>query len=218
MALATYANLQDFIQAKFDDTGSLSDDVVADCIDMGESLINGDLRLRGREMETTSDLTISSQETALPTGCLGVRRLYLDKDPNKPLQYFPPADFWRRYGSSVTATPEIYTIEAGNIVVAPVPSSSETGKILCWKENDILTTVPALFTNHPQIYVYATSIFAADFLDDDRQVTKCSAMYDQLADKYAEGNKRDRYPSGQLTMVSDVNPNFRGFSRGFADN
>lgn len=209
MALATYSDLQDFIQAKFDDTGSLSDAVVADCITMGEATINKDKRLLGADIESTStDLTISSQSTSLPADFRGQRRLYLDKDPDKILTYYPPHDFWTRYGSSVTSTPEIYTIEAKSLIVAPVPSSSETGKLLYFQKSDIITTVPALFTNNPQLYVYAVSIFAADFLDDDRQVTKCAAMYNELADTYKTSSDYERFPSGQLVQRHDVNPNF----------
>jgi hypothetical protein len=210
MALATYADLQDSIQDKFDDTASLSDSVVADCITMGEALINEDPRLRGREMESVAtDITISSQSTNLPTGYLGMRRLYLDKTPDKPLVFFPPADFWGRTGTSQTGVPSFYTIEAGTIVVAPVPTSAETGKILYYVKSNIISSVPALFTGHPHIYVYAASIFAADHLDDDAQVAKNAAMFDQFADKYAAGTKLDRFPKGQLIQRNDVNPNFR---------
>ena len=217
MTLATYADLQDRIQAKFDDAVILSDAVLVDCIAMGESLINAEPRLLGRDIETSAtDITISSRETALPTGFRGVRRLYLDKDPDRPLDYFPPADFWTRYGSSITASPKIYTIEAGNIVVAPVPASAETGKILYYVKSDIASSVPALYTNSPQIYVYAASIFAADELDDDRQVTKCAAMFEQLVELYEKGNKYDRFPKGSLVQRNDVNPNFSASNIGVA--
>lgn len=209
MSLTTYDGLQDFIQAKFDDTGSLSDAVVADCITMGEATINKDKRLLGADIESTStDLTISSQETALPSDFRGQRRLYLDKDPNKPLTFYPPADFWTRYGSTVTSVPSIYTIEAKKLIVAPVPSSAETGKLLYFQKSDIASSVPALFTNNPQLYVYAASVYAADYLDDDRQVAKSAAMYNELADTYKTGSDYERFPSGQLVQRHDVNPNF----------
>ena len=132
------------------------------------------------------------------------------------MKFYPPADFWHRYGSSQTATPEIYTIEADDLVVAPVPSSSVTGKILYYVKSDIASSVPALFTNHPQLYVYAASIFAADYLDDDRQVMKCTAFFDQLADAYQNNSKRQRYSGAALVQRNDVNPAFREELRGFA--
>ena len=207
MALTTYEELRDAIQAKFDDAASLTDAIVADHITMGEALINR--QVRGREMETFADLTISSQETDLPTGYLAMRRLYLDKDPNKPLRYFPPMDFWNRYGSSVTASPEIYTIEGGKIVVAPVPSSSETGKILYYQKSDIASSVPTLFTNQPDMYLYAASIYSGDFLDDDRAVMKNAGFFKQIVADYKAADKKDRTSGAPLEMRNDVNPSFR---------
>jgi|TARA_R100001530_G_scaffold68230_1_gene48538 hypothetical protein len=217
MTLATYADLQDRIQAKFDDAVILSDAVLVDCIAMGESIINKDKRLLGSDIESTAtDLSISSQSTSLPSDFRGQRRLYLDKDPNKPLTFYPPADFWSRHGGSQTGTPEIFTVEANNLIVAPVPASAETGKILYFQNSDIASSVPALFTKNPQLYVFAASVFAADELDDDAQVTKCAAMYDQLADTYEKGDKYERFPSGQLVQRHDVNPNFATNLRGTA--
>ena len=215
MALTSYAELQDFIQARFNDTGSLTDAVVADCITMGEALINEDIRLRGRDMEATADLSISSQSTSLPSTFIGAIRLYLDKDPKKPLLQYPRTDFYHRYGSSQTATPEIFTIEGSNLIVAPAPNSTVTGKLLYYSKSNISSSVPALFTNHPHLFVYAASIFAADYLDDDRQVSKCASMFDTLADKYQQGSKRDRY-MGPLVQRNDINPSFREELRSYA--
>ena len=86
--------------------------------------------LRVKAMESTEDLTISSQETALPTGFLEARAFYLNTNDKEPMPYFTPDRFWETIAASNNSTgqPTLYTLQGDNLVVAPSPDTSYTGK------------------------------------------------------------------------------------------
>ena len=130
--------------------------------------------LRVRAMETTEDLTINSQSTALPTGFLSHRSLYLDTSEKGDLPYFPPDRFWQSGAAqSTTGEPQIYTIEGDNIVVAPSPDTPYTGKLLCYKKLTGLSsgnTTNWLITNSPGTYLAATMLELSEFTMDVEQI------------------------------------------------
>jgi len=202
MSIDTFPDLMSALQNLFDDSASLDAARVKDAISMGEALINR--RVRGREMETSADMTISSRTTALPTGFVQARRFYLNTDPIVTLGYMPPNDFWMRNGVNQTAQPVFFTIEAGNLVVAPTPSSSITGKMLYYKKSDIASALTTLFSAHPDMYLYAAGIYAADFLDDDRRMLKCTGMFEQIVSDYDAADEGDRYGGAPLVTRSLV--------------
>lgn len=202
MAITNYSELQTAVQNLFDDSSSLSSVRVVEHIAQGEALINR--QVRGREMETSADLTISSQTTALPTGFLKARRLYLNTDPIKTIQYMPPMDFWNRSGADQTGTPDFFTIEGDNVVVGPVPTSSVTGKLLYYKRSDIASAVPTLFTNNPDMYLYASGIYSSIFLRDDAMLMRCTGMFEQIVNDYGEADEGDRHGGAPLAMRTDV--------------
>lgn len=203
--ITTYAELQIALQNLFADTGNLTASRLEDCITLGEAEIRR--RLRIREMEATTDLSVSSRTTALPTDFLAVKRIYVSSDPNRPLQFYPASLFWNLYASSQTGTPKIYTIEAENIVVGPAPDQTYTCPLLYYKWEDALSgsNTPDLFLNHPDLYLYAAAVFAADYLDDDRLMAKRAALFESAVDSIQKADQRDRYPTGGLTMRSEVN-------------
>mgnify|MGYP005819323923 CR=1 FL=1 len=202
MAITTYAELQTAIQNYFDDSVELTSARVQEHIDLGETMINR--VVRAREMETTSDLSISSQNTSLPTGFLGARRVYLNTDPIRTLEFFSPDDFWRREAVNQTNTPQIYTIEADNLVVAPSPSSTIPGKLLYWARSNIASSVPDLFANHPDLYVAAASIWTAEYLEDTAKEAKAAVMVQTIIDQIKTSDDRDRYSGAPLISRTDT--------------
>lgn len=161
-----------------------------------EDRIAIDLRIRA--METTADLTVSSQTVALPTGFLAQRRLYLDTSTDrKRLDFYPPADFWMRRASSETGTPVIYTVEGDNIVFGPTPDATYTGKILYYQRFTALSgdsDTNWLLSNQQFLLLYGALIEASPFVGDDPRTMTWAMMYDDRIEKMQQADRDDRYP------------------------
>ncbi|KKM78968.1 hypothetical protein LCGC14_1354670 [marine sediment metagenome] len=177
---------------------------IPEFIELTEDRIGRELRVRA--METTTNLTVSSQETALPTGFVQQRRLYRDNDVSR-LEFFPPEDFWIRNAKSQTGTPKLYTIEGDNLVVAPSPDVSQTFKLLYFKTFTALSADPDtnwVLINARGLYLFGALIEAAMFLEDEVGAIKWSVRWDNLLEKVHAADAQDRWPLGSLQMRSDV--------------
>ena len=182
-------------------------DRIPEFIAMAEDTIAQDKRLRIRPMETTTDLTISSRTTALPSGFIGARRLYLDGTPLKRVEFLPPEQFWIRNLATQTGLPKYFTIEGENLTVGPAPDSTYTGKLLYYQRFTALsgdTDTNWLLTNARGVMLFASLLESAPYLGDDQRTLLWSARYDDLVEKVHEANKRDRYTGAPLVARSDV--------------
>jgi hypothetical protein len=204
VALANYGDLKAAV------ANWLADDNITarivEFVTLGEAQIFGDVRVRSRLLETTGDLTISSQTVSLPTGFIGVRRLYLNSSPVRNLQFLAPDQFWNRFISTTTDTPDFYTLEGENFVFGPSPDSTYTGKLLYWKKPTAFSAdsdTNTFFTTNPDLYLYAALTASAPFLGDDPRLLTWSALYDNAADRIKTSNKYDRFPRGDSPMRSD---------------
>lgn len=202
MAIDNYGELKTAI-ANWLQRDDLTDRIV-EFVSLTEDLIGRELRVRA--METTADLTISSQTTSLPTGFVQQRRLYLDNDASR-LEYFPPEDFWIRNAKSETGVPRLYTIEGDNLVVSPSPDTSQTFKLLHYKTFDPLSSdsdTNWVLSNARGLYLFGALLEASMFLEDETGAIKWSVRWDNLLEKVHTADAKDRFPLGSLQMRSDV--------------
>jgi hypothetical protein len=178
---------------------------IPEFISMAEDRIAKDLRIQA--METTADLTISSQRVSFPTGFLEVRRLYLNSDSEKPLDYFSPSVFWSRSFANETGQPDAFTIEGQEFVFAPSPSSTYTGKLLYYKRFTALSAAGDtnwILTNARGILLYGALLEAYIYLEDDAGTSKYAALFDQAVTQANLSDKRGRLPMGAQPMRSQV--------------
>jgi hypothetical protein len=178
---------------------------IPEFISMAEDRIAKDLRIQA--METTADLTISSQRVSFPTGFLEVRRLYLNSDSEKPLDYFSPSVFWSRSFANETGQPDAFTIEGQEFVFAPSPSSTYTGKLLYYKRFTALSAAADtnwILTNARGILLYGALLEAYIYLEDDAGTSKYAALFDQAVTQATLSDKRGRLPMGAQPMRSQV--------------
>lgn len=205
MAISTYAELKTAVAnwLERDDLTSRVPEFIA----LAENRIARDKRIRIRSMETTTDLTISSQETALPTGFLGARRLYLEGNPKIRVEFLPPEDFWIRGLANQSGQPEFFTIEGDSLVVGPSPDTTYTGKLLYWQKFTAFSAdadTNWLLTEATGLYLYGALLEASPFLGDDERIMTWATLFDELADNVRLSDKRDRYSGAPLQMRSDV--------------
>ena len=159
-------------------------------------------------MEANDDLTISSQETSLPTGFLEARRFYLNTSAKEPMPYYPPERFWESIAGAQASTgmPVIYTIEGNNLVVAPSPDTSYTGKLLSFKKLDGLTDTNAtnwLITNSPATYLAAVMLELSVFTKDRDETMYYQRQLAGRVNGLNTQDKRSRYGGSILSIKTD---------------
>ena len=104
-------------------------------------------------------------------------------------------------------TPEFFTIEADDIVFGPSPDTSYTGRLLYWKKFTAFSAdvdTNTLLIDATGLYLYGALIEAAPFLGDDARTLTWATLWDDLADKVQEADKKDRFGGAPLQVRSDV--------------
>lgn len=180
---------------------------IPEFIALAEDRIRQNKKLRLRAMETSSDLTISSQTTALPTRFVEARRLYLDGSPKRRVEFLTPENFWIRHLANQTGLPKFFTVEGDDLVVGPAPDQSYTGKMLYWQSFAPLSSdsdTNWILSNARGLLLYGALIEAAPFLEDDARTLTWATLFDDLVDKVHEANKRDRHSGAPIMTRSDV--------------
>ena len=203
MAITTYAELKTAVAnwSSRSDMTSRTPEFIA----MAEDWAG--LNLRVRAMETTTNLTVNAQTVALPTGFVSMRRLYLDGNPVKKLDYLSPINFWSKYTSTNTAKPVAYTIEGENIVFGPIPDTTYTGKILYYKKFTSFSgdsDTNWLLTNARGILLYGALVELFSHTGEDGKLLKWATMRDELAKNVSAADKQDRFSGDALVIQTDV--------------
>ena len=145
----------------------------------------------------------------LPSRFVAQRRLLLNGDPVRPLEYMTPENFWSKYVSSTTGKPQAYTIEGEFLVFGPRPDSTYYAKLFYYRRFDALDGTGDeqwVFNNAVGLYLYGALIEAFALLGNGGEVIKYSALFDDLIDRCHKADKRDRYPRGGLRAM----PEFTG--------
>ena len=216
MPLSSYSDLKTAIQNWSTLTGTAYTDRADEIIGLCEQRIfYGDETLdveplQIRAMEGTSDLTISSQTTALPTGFLSSRGLYLNTNTKGSLPFFTPDRFWESVvgAQSTTGEPQIYTIEGDNVIVAPSPDATYTGKLLAYTKLTGLSsgnTTNWIILNAPSVYLYGCLLEQAIFDNNDNEMKKQAGLFAGAINALNRQDKKSRYGSS-LTMKADRTP------------
>lgn len=217
MAINNYSELKTAVaawMARSDLTSNLDD-----FIDLCESRISyggtapyesEPLRILGTE-QANEDITISSQTTSLPTGFLNATALYLNTSTKRDLDYFTPDRFWQTNAarSGNTGTPEIYTYQGTNLIVAPSPDVSYTGKITYNKKLDPLSdaaTTNWVITNYPNVYLYGSLFESSLYIKDYEEADRWFALYKSAIDGVNDQDKTARHSGSSLIVRVDHNP------------
>ena len=183
MALATHADLIAAV-GKYLHRSDLAT-VVPDFIVLAEAKLNRILRIRA--MEATETGTVAAT-VALPTGCVEIISLTAATGTvYSPLTYAPP--------SSIVGIPtnsKRYTIVGENIEFINLQVG--TYILNYYKKLDPLSAgANWLITNAPDVYLYATLVEAAPYINDDKRVSTWSQFLANSINQLMESDRRDRY-------------------------
>ena len=201
MALLTYADLKAAVK-NWTGRGTEVDTFMDDIITVAERRIYRELRLR--VMETSWNDTISAAGTlALPTSYVELKYAYIDGTPTRFLKRKTPEWIYESYPTrSAQTKPTFIAREASTFIFGPFPDSTYTVKGIYYKRLDPLsTTVSTIFTDHPDIYLYAGCVEICRFLQDDAGIAKFEPMYQNVKTQI-ENEDKTEYFSGSAPMVS----------------
>lgn len=219
MTISTYAELKTALENWSARTDADVTDREDEFIDLTESMLyfgaqdpfTGQMipPLRNSNMQTSTDLTVSSQTAAKPSDYLEAIRLYISGSPNRDLTYLTPDQFWSRSGSSTSSKPFYYTIEGDNFVFGPSPDASYTGKLLYYAkfaDLDGTDTTNWLITNYPNVYLYGSLFHLFLFTKDDAEAQKFLSLYRSTLKGLTEQQERERVSGSVLTIRPDYVP------------
>ena len=201
MAISNFGELRQAVRdwLSRQSTSDITDAQINTMISMAEDRIAETPELWTHTLETTEDLTVNGQRIAKPTGYLSTRRLYLDGDPVIPLTFLDPRNFFARFLATATAEPEAFTVEGSEIVFGPAPDTTYTGKHLFWKRLTAFSDdsdTNNLLTEHRGVYLYASLLEAAIFLEDDARALTFATLFDDQVDRVEKSDRRESFPSG----------------------
>jgi hypothetical protein len=203
MAIGTYAELQTAV-ANWLDRDDLADRI-PEFIALAEARMNRVFRLRLMEAKYTASTVAGQRNLALPADYLQMRNLQINTTPITPCQYVTPEIYDRLYGSTLTGTPEIYTIIVNEIQLGPIPASVQTIEMLFYKKITALSvsnTTEAMLTDNPDIYLYGALLEAEPFLMHDERLGVWAQGFQQSIENLQDQDAKDRHSGSALRVMN----------------
>jgi hypothetical protein len=193
MTIQTYSDLQSAI-ANWIARTDLSANIV-DFIALFESAANRRLRLR--QQEATAALTPSLSVATLPADYLAWRRVTWTGQFPRELEYVHPSYLHALYPTLPAGTPRLFTIEGGNLTVAPSDSS-----VLAF---DYFQRIPALSNTStsnwllaaaPDLYLFGALAEAHGFVKDAESLALWKSRRDELFEELDRLDVKTRGQAG----------------------
>ena len=203
MSIANYSELNTAV-ANWLDRDDLTDRI-PEFIALCEARFNRLLRIRAMEYKQTASTVAGQRNLALPTGFIQMRNLQMNETPIVPMQYVTPEIYDRLYGSTLTGTPQMYTIIADEIQLGPIPGSVQTIEMLFYKKFDALTAVATtnwMITNAPDVYLYGCLLEAEPFIMNDPRVQLWATAFKQAIADMQEQDNKDRHSGSALRVMN----------------
>jgi len=203
MSIANYSELNTAV-ANWLDRDDLTDRI-PEFIALCEARFNRLLRIRAMEYKQTASTVSGQRNLALPTGFIQMRNLQINASPIVPMQYVTPEIYDRLYGSTLTGTPQMYTIIADEIQLGPIPGSVLTIEMLFYKKFDALTasaTTNWMIINAPDVYLYGCLLEAEPFIMNDPRVQLWAAAFEQSITSMQEQDNKDRHSGSALRVMN----------------
>ena len=154
--------------------------------------------LRTPEMEAVASTTATAEFTALPDDFLSLRAIESD---GRRLEYVPPEEFLRHVTAGTTPDPPVYSITDMQFRMHPAPTALPVEVLYFARVDELVNNGDTnwLLTKHPDLYLFASLVEAAGFLQDDPRISVWDARLQQAMSLV---NRRARQMSqGAATMI-----------------
>lgn len=199
MAITTYAELQTAVGNWLHRADLTS--YIPDLITLGETRIMREVK--SRDMETAFSDTIASQVIALPTSYIELKFAYVFVSKNIRLQRRTAQWIYETYPVRTgEGTPNFIAREGSNFIFGPSPASTYTVTGVYYKDiGPLSSSAHALFTNNPDLYLFAALAETEPFLKNDKRVALWEAKYNKIKDDINGLAQREDYSGSELQMV-----------------
>lgn len=167
---------------------------IPDFIAFAEARINRTLRTR--EMLTRRRTLTTSGFIGLPADYLETYQLQLPANSTntpEPLTYIGPNEVAQYKSQSMTGKTRYYTIIDGAFELIPAPSSSTELTITYYAKVPSLSSAQTtnwLLTKAPDLYLYATLLTAAPYLQNDERIPVWSQLATTAFDELMMDSER----------------------------
>ena len=193
MALDSYSGLKTAI-ADWLNRNDL--DAIDDFIDLAETRIYRDLRIRA--METALSGTISSGTLALPTGYMGLKHAYIDRDPVQWLDAKDAQFIYRNYPTrAADGTPGFIAEDGGVFIFGPYPDTGYSVKGVYYKRLDGLSgSNPTnwLTTDAPDLILFGALCEAEPYVGADERMPMWQSRFFDAMERVKLEEERDLHP------------------------
>lgn len=200
MSLSTFADLQSAVSSwlKRADLANYT----ADLITLGETWIYR--HARTRDMEASLSVVIGSGVAALPSDFIALKNARISGNPDTPLNIRPAEWIYDSYPlRSSTATPKYVAVEGSNLIFGPYPDAADTVVGTYYKTLGALSaSAHALYTNNPDLYLFAALAEAEAFVKNDARIATWMAKRDMILADVNKQAQESRYGGGLAVRVA----------------
>lgn len=203
MTITTYAELKTAFGSAGWFLGRDMTTQVDEIIDLAEAYLN--TKLRCRQMETTTDLTPTSNVCTLPDDYLEYKRVVELASIRRRLNYITEDAADRLYPTRASGLACHFTIYGESLLALPLSANdielTYYAKVPALSDSN---TTNWLLTAHPGIYVAACKMYAAEFIEEDEIVQKEAAMLGQFLENIHALDNRAKFGNAGVTLPGVV--------------
>jgi hypothetical protein len=197
MAISTYNELLTAIENWLHRSGLTSR--APEFVSLGEARIGREVRARQMEQRVSS--TPSSQYMSLPSDYISIRGIRLQGSTVGWLKYITPEQFFATFESNTQSTEKMFTIFGDELVFPRTPT--ETVELWYYKRLAALSSaVNTLFTDNPDLYLYASMSVAIPFLKKFEDMPNWETLYQGVRDQVNGEHKEGRYPAAPIVRLA----------------
>lgn len=190
MPFSTYSELKTAIAGELHRTDLTTK--IIDFVSQCESRLQKVCKLV--EFEASGSVAVTNGTGTLPTDYAGMRSAHWSYSPERPLTYITPDRFAALLRES--GVPDNYTIVGSSIKVAPGLTGTLTidykARFSPLSDNN---TTNSLLTNHPNVYLYGSLIYAGFHTRDSGLVASAREMFNDEVSLVRMDNAERKYGS-----------------------
>ena len=206
MSIQTYAELKvavaRWVGGSDDQTagslGILSS--IDDLITIGESRIFREARTMDTEQEHSTAL--ASGVLGVPSDYIASKYFYVDTTPSQIIEPRSPQWIYQNYPTrSSQGKPKFFAREGNAFIFGPFPDSTYTIRGIYWKRlSPVASVAHALFTNNPDLYLFAALAEAEILIGSDDRIALWEAKYKKILSDVNGLSQSAEYQGGPLRM------------------
>jgi hypothetical protein len=199
--IANYAELQDEILNWMDREGDAAAIArVPKWIQLAESWFNRELRTP--DMEQSVTFSVEDEDRPLPADFLALRSIYQETSPDNPLIGMSPDQLRNDYRGQ-GGIPQAYSIVAGGIRVAPVPTEEVLFTMDYFARIESLSVVAPsnwLLEQAPDLYLFAALFYGYTWARSPEQAMEAQGLAVAILDRLKTTSTASRWGAGQKPL------------------